>query len=97
MKGRRSLCCSRSASQKTPRRFLESRRTRDSLLAPSTSQAGEVETAGARGFGDGLRAAALLEKDTLDLQLKCQDNKKELSLCEEILLKKHELEDVPEI
>ena len=37
-----------------------------------------------------------LEKDTLALQLKCQDNEKELSLREELLLKKHELEEVPE-
>ena len=38
-----------------------------------------------------------LEKETLALQLKCQDNeKKELPLREELLLKKQELEKVPE-
>ena len=31
--------------------------------------------------------------EMLTLQLKCQDNERELSLREEILLKKHELED----
>ena len=41
-----------------------------------------------------MRVAALLETDTLDLQFKCQGNEKELSLCEEILLKKYELEEV---
>ena len=84
-----------SASRKTPPRFLESRRTlRGSLPAPSTSQAGEVETAG-RGFDE---AALEQQHCCRRTRLICSSSAKttkrnSLSLCEEILLQR-ELEEV---
>ena len=72
-KSRRSLCCSAALPERRSWRVdVHSR-------APLTSQGGEV-TAGARGFDGVACEQQHCEKDTLDLQPKCQGNEKELTL-----------------